>query len=134
LRFKGKFTSKIQIDASVSLDTEIPSMLLQPFVENAINHGLVYKENNDGFLSIHFKQEGDKLVCVIEDNGIGRKKAAEIKSKSLKPYKSRSTEITEERLRSLELIENTKIEVFILDKQDTKQAAIGTKVMIVMYL
>ncbi|PWK29223.1 two component regulator with propeller domain [Arcicella aurantiaca] len=134
LRFKGKFTSKIEIDSSVSLDTEIPSMLLQPFVENAINHGLVYKENNDGFLHIHFKQEGEKLLCTIEDNGIGRKKAAEIKNKSLKPYKSRSTEITEERLRSLELIENTKIEVFILDKQDTNQTAMGTKVMIVMYL
>lgn len=134
LRFKGKFTSKIQIDDSVSLDTEIPSMLLQPFVENAINHGLVYKENNDGFLHIHFKQDENKLVCIIEDNGIGRQKAAEIKSKSLKPYKSRSTEITEERLRSLELIENTKIEVSILDKQDTNQTAVGTKVMIVMYL
>ena len=134
LRFKGKFTSKIQIDDNVSLDTEIPSMLLQPFVENAINHGLVYKENNDGFLHIHFKQDENKLVCIIEDNGIGRQKAAEIKSKSLKPYKSRSTEITEERLRSLELIENTKIEVSILDKQDTNQTAVGTKVMIVMYL
>ncbi|MEA5459888.1 two-component regulator propeller domain-containing protein [Arcicella sp. LKC2W] len=134
LRFKGKFTSKIQIDTEVSLDTEIPSMLLQPFVENAINHGLVYKENNDGFLHIQFKQDENKLICIIEDNGIGRQKAAEIKSKSLKPYKSRSTEITEERLRSLELIENTKIEVSIIDKQDTNQTAIGTKVMIVMYL
>jgi ligand-binding sensor domain-containing protein len=134
LRFKDKFSSEITVDENVSLDTEIPSMLLQPFVENAINHGLVYKENNDGLLSIHFSRNEDKLVCIVEDNGIGRTKAAEIKNKSLKPYKSRSTEITEDRLRSLELIENTKIEIDILDKLDENNVPMGTKVTIVMYL
>jgi ligand-binding sensor domain-containing protein/uncharacterized membrane-anchored protein YhcB (DUF1043 family) len=134
LRFKDKFSSKIIVDENVSLDTEIPSMLLQPFVENAINHGLVYKENNDGLLGIHFSKNEDKLICVVEDNGIGRTKAAEIKNKSLKPYKSRSTEITEDRLRSLELIENTKIEIDILDKTDKNDKPMGTKVTIVMYL
>jgi hypothetical protein len=134
LRFKDKFTYQITLGDGVSLDTEIPSMLLQPFVENSINHGLVYKENNDGYLNIDFKRETDALICTIDDNGIGRKKAAEIKSKSLKSYKSRGTEITEERLRSLELIENTKIEISIIDKKDENQVAIGTKIVIVMYL
>jgi ligand-binding sensor domain-containing protein len=134
LRFKDKFSSEIIVDKNVSLDTEIPSMLLQPFVENAINHGLVYKEKDDGILSIHFNRNENKLVCIIEDNGIGRTKAAEIKNKSLKPYKSRSTEITEDRLRSLELIENTKIEIDIMDKTDKNDMPTGTKVTIVMYL
>jgi hypothetical protein len=134
LRFKDKFTYQITLGYGVSLDTEIPSMLLQPFVENSINHGLVYKENNDGYLNIDFKRETDALICTIDDNGIGREKAAEIKSKSLKSYKSRGTEITEERLRSLELIENTKIEISIIDKKDENQVAIGTKIVIVMYL
>ena len=134
LRFKDKFSSEIIVHESVSLDTEIPSMLLQPFVENAINHGLVYKEKNDGLLKIEFSRIENRLICTIEDNGIGRAKAAEIKNKSLKPYKSRSTEITEERLRSLELIENTKIEILISDKVDKNDTPIGTKVTIVMYL
>jgi ligand-binding sensor domain-containing protein len=134
LRFKDKFTYQIILEEGVSLDTEIPSMLLQPFVENSINHGLVYKENNDGYLNINFKREADSLICTIDDNGIGRDKAAEIKSKSLKSYKSRGTEITEERLRSLELIENTKIEINIIDKKDENELAIGTKIIIVMYL
>lgn len=134
LRFKDKFSSKIIVFDSVSLDTEIPSMLLQPFVENAINHGLVYKEKNDGLLTIQFNRIENKLICTIEDNGIGRNRAAEIKNKSLKPYKSRSTEITEDRVRALELIENTKIEIDILDKVDKNDTPMGTKVTIVMYI
>ncbi|MES2519744.1 MAG: histidine kinase, partial [Bacteroidota bacterium] len=134
LRFKDKFTSTITLEDGVGLDTEIPSLLLQPFVENAINHGLVYKNNNEGYLNINFKREENKLICTVEDNGIGRVMAADIKSKSLKPYKSRGTEITEERLRSLELIENTKIEINILDKIDENKIPTGTKVIIVMYL
>ncbi len=134
LRFKDKFSSEIIVQENVSLDTEIPSMLLQPFVENAINHGLVYKEKNDGLLKIEFIRIENKLICTIEDNGIGRAKAAEIKNKSLKPYKSRSTEITEDRLRSLELIENTKIEIIISDKIDRNDIPRGTKVTIIMYL
>ena len=134
LRFKDKFTYQIILEEGVSLDIEIPSLLLQPFVENAINHGLVYKNTNDGYLNINFKKENDKIICVVEDNGIGRHEAATIKNKSLKPYKSRGTEITEERLRSLEVIENTKIEIEILDKTDENSVPQGTKVTIVMYL
>lgn len=134
LRFKDKFTYHIILEEGVSLDTEIPSLLLQPFVENAINHGLVYKNTNDGYLNINFKKENNKLICIVEDNGIGRNEAAAIKKKSLKPYKSRGTEITEERLRSLELIENTKIEIAIFDKVDDNLVPQGTKVTIVMYL
>ena len=134
LRFKDKFTYQISLEEGVSLDTEIPSLLLQPFVENAINHGLVYKNTNDGFLNVNFKKENNKLICIVEDNGIGRNEAAAIKNKSLKPYKSRGTEITEERLRSLELIENTKIEIEIFDKIDDNLVPQGTKVTITMYL
>ena len=134
LRFKDKFTYQIFLDESVSLDTEIPSLLLQPFVENAINHGLVYKNTDDGYLNINFKKENNKLICIVEDNGIGRNEAAAIKNKSLKPYKSRGTEITEERLRSLELIESTKIEIDIFDKIDENSIPQGTKVTIAMYL
>ena len=122
------------LEENVSLDTEIPSLLLQPFVENAINHGLVYKRTNDGYLKVNFRKQNNKLICIIEDNGIGREKAAEIKNKSLKPYKSRGTEIIEERLRSLELVENTKIEVEVFDKIDENLMSQGTKITIVMYL
>ena len=74
-RFKNKFNYSIKIDNNIKSDqVRIPSLLIQPFVENAINHGLLPLEAN-GFLKIEFRYEKDpnEIVCTIDDNGIGRK-------------------------------------------------------------
>ena len=74
-RFKNKFNYSIKIDNNIKSDqVRIPSLLIQPFVENAINHGLLPLEAN-GFLKIEFRYEKvpNEIVCTIEDNGIGRK-------------------------------------------------------------
>lgn len=100
MRFDNKFDVVYEIDESLDLVMiEIPSLLLQPFVENAINHGLRHKKTH-GLLTIKmiFEEENDTLICVIEDDGVGRKRAAEIKIQSLKKHKSRGTQIIEERL------------------------------------
>ena len=109
-------------------------MLIQPFVENAINHGLVYSTNNEGRLRISFQKTEYFILCVVDDNGIGRAKAAELKQKSLKSYQSQATQITIERIQSLEYIEETKVEVNIIDKFDEIGESLGTKVEILIYL
>jgi len=134
LRFKNRFTFQISIEDDVPHELEIPAMLIQPFVENAINHGLVYSKNNEGYLRIHFCLKDDYVLCTIEDNGIGRAKAAELKQKSLKSYQSQATQITAERIQSLKYIEETKVEVNIIDKFNEIGESQGTKVEILIYL
>ncbi|MCG8330113.1 MAG: histidine kinase [Chitinophagales bacterium] len=131
IRFKNSFDYQLKIDEDIHThSTLVPSMLLQPFVENAINHGLFHKEEK-GLLSIMFHQnEDDSLSCIIEDNGIGRERAGEIKSQSKKNYKSRATQITEERLDALRKFENYNIGFEIEDLYDEQQEARGTRVTI----
>ena len=113
MRFDNKFDVVYEIDDSLDLVmVEIPSLLLQPFVENAINHGLRHK-TTQGLLTLKmiFEEENDTLIIVIEDNGVGRKNAAKIKARSLKKHKSRGTQIIEERLATFNASGEIKLEV-----------------------
>ncbi len=129
MRFVGKFESKIIVDPELEYGIDIPSLLLQPFVENAINHGLAYKEGK-GTLSIDFRKGENMLICVIEDDGIGREAAAALKAKSYKSYKSRGMQIVEERLRVLQLLDQSKVNVKIIDKKNKAGIGEGTRVEI----
>jgi LytS/YehU family sensor histidine kinase len=98
LRFKDAFD--YSIEAMPDTDTGevfIPPLLMQPFVENAVWHGLMHKDER-GKLSIRMSLNGQVLTCVIRDNGIGRKKAALLKSKSVEKHKSMGLQITAERM------------------------------------
>jgi sensor histidine kinase YesM len=75
----------------------VPPLIIQPYVENAIWHGLMHKEEK-GHIHIYLQQEGQLLVCSIEDDGIGRKRAAALKSKSATKGKSLGMQITAHRL------------------------------------
>lgn len=131
LRFKGKIEYEIIIDETIEREsTYIPSMVLQPFVENAIWHGLVHKESTEkGKISIFIKKAGNKLVCTIEDNGVGRELAKTLQEKSVLRSKSLGIKITEERLR---LLSKEKLEelINISDLKDALNFATGTKVEI----
>jgi ligand-binding sensor domain-containing protein len=94
-RYKTKFTYLIEIDPNIDLTfVKIPPMLAQPFVENAIEHG-VTKLQSGGHIRIHLYIEKNKIVYIIEDNGIGRAKSLESK-KSMETHESYGTEITED--------------------------------------
>lgn len=81
LRFDNQISYDINIDEKDSLlKLQIPSLIIQPFVENSIWHGLTHKEEG-GHVQINLKQNGNYVQCVVEDNGIGRGKAKEIKAK-----------------------------------------------------
>lgn len=114
LRFDNSFDFQISFDNSVNTNNEIPTMLLQPFVENAINHGLRYKKSK-GFLKIHFSEDEEEMICTIKDNGVGRETAIKLKNASRKGYKSQGLTITEERLITYNQLNNSRITFHIKD-------------------
>lgn len=131
LRFENKFDFHLNVAPDVNRFTDVPTMVLQPFIENAINHGLRYKQTK-GNLYINFYNQGKYLVCKIEDDGVGRERAKQIQSKSSKGYKSQGLKITEERLRTFNMIANSDIRFSINDRiqSNNKDLDVGTLVEI----
>lgn len=126
LRFHDKFNFKIQSSDSVEFNMGLPPLLIQPFVENAILHGLVPKDGN-GLIIIDFDVQNDQLVCTIWDDGIGITKSAAIKENSMKAHKSMALEITKKRLEIMEatISKSAQIEIKELEENNT---VVGTKV------
>jgi hypothetical protein len=131
-RFDNKFTVEFLIDKNIDQHSmRVPTMLLQPFVENAINHGLYNKPGREGYLKIHFsKTEDESLICSIIDNGIGRAESKLIRKKQNKPHKSRATQIVEDRIVLINAKKEFYIHIDILDHYDKKGDPSGTEVII----
>jgi Histidine kinase len=129
MRFKDKMQFKINVEAD--LDThfiEIPPLLLQPYIENAIWHGLMHKEEGGNvILEIETKDE-QTLLIAITDDGIGRKAAAELKSKTATQNKSFGLKMTSERIGLINQLYKSETQVQIEDLTDTHGNAKGTKV------
>lgn len=101
LQHEEKFDFKINISANVPVEQiTVPPLIIQPHVENSIKHGLVHKEGK-GHLNISFDYLDYTLICTIEDDGIGRKRAAEIKNNSRHSYKSLGTYLVHDRVKLL---------------------------------
>jgi len=129
-RFNFKFDYEINVDRDVDQEfTEIPPMLLQPYVENAIWHGLMHKHDGKGKLYIHIKIKGGNLEFIIEDNGIGREKSMSLKSKTKTKHKSVGMQITADRLEMANRLYGTEGRVSVIDKKDEKGKSTGTKVV-----
>lgn len=112
MRFDGHFNYEITLEDPLAASTiEIPGMLLQPFVENAIVHGLLHLQSGEGMLRIHMKKEDDFIICTVSDNGVGRKKSAAINAQRKPNHKSHGMEIASNRLQLL--VENSRIEDLI---------------------
>ncbi len=128
LRFEDGFDYVFEYDESIdNEEVMIPPMLLQPYIENAIKHGLM---NKDGGRSLSLKVVLiDKIFISIEDNGVGRQEAAKTNKNSIK-YKSMGMDINKERIRLLELTNDLKIEIKIIDKKSKEGKSEGTKVEI----
>lgn len=131
MRFEDKFDYEVVVDESVDPDYDImPPLLMQPYVENAILHGLNPKPVK-GMLSIRLHSENNFLICTITDNGIGRERAAEIRrTMPVKKHRSMGMKITEDRLRILNEASNSKLSVSITDLKDQHGHAAGTRVEI----
>ncbi|MES2373942.1 MAG: histidine kinase [Bacteroidota bacterium] len=126
-RCNNKFDYTIQVHEDIQTSQVlITPMLIQPYVENAIWHGLLQKDGR-GLLSINIQQQNEKIICIIEDNGIGRAKAEEIKNRKEKKVVSYGMQITEQRLRMLESKGHFG-KIAIEDLYDTEGNAAGTKI------
>lgn len=129
IRFNNKMDYKIDVDSGIDQeDTYLPSMVLQPFVENAIWHGLLHK-NQKGKLTIDIKEDGDNLLCSVIDNGVGREKSLILKKDGGLKKKSMGIQITTDRLK---LLTKQKIKdvIKIIDLKDNDNNPLGTKVNI----
>jgi len=128
MRFQNQFQFKINVSEDIDPDYEqIPTMLIQPYVENAILHGLNPKKEA-GLLQIDIRLAGSVMICSIIDNGIGREKSAEMKRNSAKEHKSMGMDITKQRLQILNTMNQSNLSVRINDLKDEKGLPIGTKV------
>ena len=118
MRFRDKFRYEIHIDESLDTDAiYIPNMIIQPQLENAIWHGLRYKEE-DGLLTLHIKKNANKVSIIIEDNGIGLKRSQEIKTKHQRQHNSRGLNNTKERIHLLTELYHIPISMHITDKEE----------------
>lgn len=126
MRFQDKFTYQIQIDESLDMEAIlIPNMLIQPQLENAIWHGLRYKENS-GLLTLTIRREASSLSAVIEDNGIGLSKSRELKTKHQREHHSRGLTNTYERIHLLNSLYNCHITIDLTEKSGDESGVIVT--------
>lgn len=131
MKSNDRFSYNIDVDAAIDRsETFIPGMILQPFVENSIRHGVATKEKQDGKINVRISKNG-KLICSIEDNGVGREKAGEIKRASPEPvYEARGMDITMNRIDTINKIYGVAISVNINDLKDPGGNPSGTRVEI----
>ncbi|GAB3048391.1 hypothetical protein GCM10027185_60380 [Spirosoma pulveris] len=131
MRFPQKLTYHISLIDSIDADyVQIPPLLLQPFVENAIWHGLMHKDEG-GTVWVRIEQPYEHLLHVeIMDNGVGRAKAAEYKSKSATKQKSFGMKITAERIAVINQLYQIQTQIQVIDLVDEKGQATGTSISI----
>ena len=126
LRIGKKLNYQFEIGSEINPDEIlIPTMLLQPFVENAIWHGISKRETG-GMIHIRFLLSKNQLLCEVEDNGGGRRN----KTHQPKSHKSRALDITKRRLQLLTEDQQEKAHLQIIDLEDKQGASIGTKVQV----
>jgi len=125
----GKFEYKLIIDPTIDKEeVSIPPMMIQPFVENAIIHGVNHLKS-DGHIELSFQKENNQLLCMVKDNGIGREASAKIKQQEARKHESVALDVTKERLEFLNQNNNNKsLEIKDLFKEDGSAA--GTLVYI----
>lgn len=130
-RFENKFDFEIKIDRHIDKENSyLPSLLLQPLVENAITHGLLH-DNKKGYLIIEYKfdKTEKKLVCIIDDNGIGRKLSKAINEENPVKNQSFGSELVKELINLLNIYEDMEIDIEYLDKS---APLTGTTVILTM--
>ncbi|MEI9912897.1 MAG: histidine kinase [Bacteroidota bacterium] len=134
LRFRDKFRYEIFIDETIDQkNTVLPGMLLQPYIENSLRHGIQHRKDNNGLISLTISKTGDNCILyTITDNGVGRKKAEELKSVRHIEYQSRGTSINEKRITAINNQSKTNIRVNTEDVLDEKGIVTGTIVTVLI--
>lgn len=130
-RFEEKFSYEINVDESIiTASVKIPNMLLQPYVENSIKHGFRIK-NQQYFLKVHIIKKDGSIVCIIEDNGIGRDKASLYAGAEKERHASTGTIIIREKMDALKQYYNYDISSETIDLKDMTGNIAGTRVTLI---
>ncbi|MDP4263890.1 MAG: histidine kinase [Bacteroidota bacterium] len=134
LRFRDKFDYKILADEAIDQNkTLLPGMLLQPYIENSIRHGIQHRKDNNGLISLTISKTSDNCILyAISDNGVGRKKAEELKSSRHIAYQSRGISINEKRIAAINNQFKTNIRVNTEDIVDENGMVTGTTVTVLI--
>jgi LytS/YehU family sensor histidine kinase len=129
LRFLDKFDYRIEIEEGIDQQfTQIPPLLMQPYVENAIWHGLM-QQADGGLLQIKMRLKQEHILLVmIEDNGIGRQQSALLKSKTALSHKSHGLQMTKDRIAIVNRLYGIQTEVAIEDLKSPEGQPTGTRV------
>lgn len=128
IRFKDKFDYEIKIDEDIDpLMYKIPTMLIQPYVENSISHGLIPLEGK-GTVRIDLELKEDYILCIIEDNGIGREASKERNQKKGNIHNSLGTQITKSRLDLVNELYGTSLKIIYTDLKNENGDPEGTRV------
>jgi LytS/YehU family sensor histidine kinase len=115
LRFEGKFDYNIDVDPDIAVDQiTVPPMLAQPFIENAIEHGIIHLSRK-GLITIRFILKGSALIIEIEDNGIGIEKSSQHSQHKWNEHQSLATKITKERIKNIKSSSKIEVKMEIID-------------------
>ena len=130
MRFGDKVEFIFNVDESIDLkDIKVPALILQPFIENAIWHGLVPKETG-GKVIVSVKENNGSVECIIDDDGIGRELSKQYKTQYESTHESKGIGLTQSRLELDKLLNEREDTINITDKKDEHGNAEGTKVVI----
>ena len=130
LRFSDKFDYDFIVSDEIDIDfTKIPPMLIQPFVENSIIHGILQNSVQGKIkISLNINKSENQIICNVYDNGIGRGKSMELKMKSIQDHKSLGMAVTAERIELLNKKGKDNYSVKYFDLMDTEGNSTGTNV------
>jgi len=135
LRFDHQLNVQLSVEGVEDPSTiSLPPMIIQPFIENAIVHGLRHKSKGEKQLHISFRQTLGLLHCTVEDNGIGRAAARMLRKQHLQEHNGQGVQISNERIALHNRISEQKIDLKIVDLTDAAGLALGTRVEILIDL
>ncbi len=130
-RFNHAFQVTFMIDPRLTIESvEIPPMILQPYIENAIQHGLRLKPKGEGRLKIELKKIDKGVLFLIEDNGIGREYSENLRKNRASKHKSFGTKITLDRIKLINETYRVDAKVTTLDLKDEHAQPLGTRVLV----
>lgn len=134
LRFRDKFSYEIHIDETIDQkNTMLPGMLLQPYIENSLRHGIQHRKDSNGLIALSItNMANNAVVYKISDNGVGRKRAGELKSSRHIEYQSRGTSINEKRIAAINSQFKTNMAVRVEDIIDENGMVAGTEVTLLI--
>ncbi len=131
MRFGNKFSYTFSIDPSVDLKSiQVPALILQPFIENSIWHGIMPKEEK-GHVKVSVEKIDDTIHCIIDDNGIDRERARKNKFKhQASTHQSKGVNLTQSRLDLDNALNGRSATIKTIDKKDEDGTALGTTVIL----